>query len=214
MKPWPVRISTVGLMVDANTSAPTIQHSATDDTPPPSTTCLPRQHSHSDLVAPDAPTNSRHALLGAAPGPSRPMFQRSHTQPKPQQSHRLTTDGIGNRLKSYVKTDVIYGKVKSLLPDGADPSNPLSLLSPFRFHRMSGIGSGSLRPHHLHAIILIFITVLALLRALSLQCWGYRVWILAHHRLHRSTLPLRHNFHLITSLAATSILISILTSSG
>jgi hypothetical protein len=122
-KPWPVRVSTMGLMVDENTPAPDIQHDATDDAPPHSTNSPSKHRSYSDFVAPGASSSSGPSRLRTAPGPSRPQLQRSLTQTKSQQSYRLVTDGVDDKF-SYVETDVIYGKVNSLSPSSVDLQAP------------------------------------------------------------------------------------------
>ena len=111
-KPWPTRVSTLGLMVDDKTPAPTIYLNTSEDSPSPQIRpSKPRSLSEYGTHLGSGDRRER----SAAPRPQgRPLMQRSQTQPSPPKPRGLAIPNIINRYRTQTPVDLMSLKVIKL----------------------------------------------------------------------------------------------------
>jgi len=114
-KPWPVRLSTVGLVVDDQTPAPPIQADPGDETPPPPPPApLPTRRNTPNYARPGLSRTHSQAASWPTSRSARPTMQRSYTQPHRQfQTQKLRgprIDDIVNKWKTNGNT--AFNKVR------------------------------------------------------------------------------------------------------
>ena len=111
-KPWPTRVSTLGLMIDDKTPAPTMYVDTSDESASPSPIIRPsKPRSLSDYAS--SMSGGRRERSSAPQPYGRPTMQRSHTQPSPPKSRGIAIPDILNRYRTQTPADPLSLKVNS-----------------------------------------------------------------------------------------------------